>query len=268
LVRPRAAATGLSAAALVLLTACSSAGSNPASGASTPAGSSPRQALLAAAIQAHRVTSVTESLAVHTGDETTTGTIQVQLKPALRAAATLTVAAGGKNLRIKEIITDRVIYLHIPQLTRQLGKPWAKIDLSALKGAGTAFAQLLHGVQNNEFANQTQLLTAAKNVRVIGRQPIDGEPTTEYAGTINAAAALRALAPAARKSLAPMLRQLGDMPISFHAWIDGQHRTRKLTEVQTINGQTVSTSVHTYGFNQPVHIALPPASQTATPPGL
>ena len=59
-----AAAVGLSAAVLILVAACS-AGGKPAGGggsASTPL--TPRQALLAAATQAQRITSATETLNV------------------------------------------------------------------------------------------------------------------------------------------------------------------------------------------------------------
>lgn len=43
---------------------------------------------------------------------------------------------------------------------------------------------------------------------------------------------------------------------------------RKVTEVVTVNGETVTTTVNITALNQPVHIMLPPPSQTATRPGL
>jgi hypothetical protein len=80
------------------------------------------------------------------------------------------------------------------------------------------------------------------------------------------AAALKALAPNVRKTLGPALRALRRI-LSFHIWLDAQHQTRKVTEVETINGATVSTTVNISGINQPVHVSLPPANQTFTPPG-
>lgn len=264
----RAAAVGLSAAALTLLAACSSGG-GPASTASTPL--TPRQALLAAASHAQQVTSASETLTVRDSgaqNTTTAGAIQFQRKPTLQASETLNTTATGKNTQIKVILTGTAIYLHEAALAGQLGKPWLKLNLSALNGTALAsISQLVHGLQGNDFANQTQLLAVAKNVHVVGTQTIDGVATTEYAGSVRAAEALKALPASFRKAMAPELQVLGNGTISFHVWIDGQHHTRKIADVETVNGETVNTTVNITAINQPVQIALPPASQTVTPPG-
>src|SRR5215472_15635429 len=262
----RAAATGLSAAALIALAACSSGGGGAASTTLTP-----RQAMLAAASHAQKVTSATETLTVRDSGAqtgTTTGIIQVQRKPTLQASETLNSTAAGKSTQIKVILTGTAIYLHEAALTGQLGKPWLKLDLSALKGTALAsISQLAHSLQGNDFANQTQMLAAAKNVHVVGTQTIDGVATTEYAGSVRTAQALKSLSASFRKAMAPELQVLGNGTISFHVWIDGQHQTRKITDVETVNGETINTTVNITAINQPVQITLPPASQTVTPPG-
>ena len=266
---PRRAAVGLSAAALIVLAACSSGGSGPAGTASTPL--TPRQALLAAASHAQKVTSASETLTVRDSgaqNATTAGTIQFQRRPTLQASETLNTTAAGKSTQIKGILTGTAIYLHEAALAGQLGKPWLKLDLSALKGTALAsIAQLAHSLQGNDFANQTQLLAVAKNVHVAGTQTVDGVATTEYAGSVRAAQALKTLPASFRKAMGPELQVLGNGTISFHVWIDGQHRTRKITDVETVNGETINSTVLITAINQPVHITIPPASQTATPPG-
>jgi LppX/LprAFG-like lipoprotein len=133
-------------------------------------------------------------------------------------------------------------YFSEPSLAKQVGKPWLKLHLAALSRTPLAsIAQLVHSLQSNNFANQTQLLAAAKNVRVVGKQTIDGVPTTEFAGSVHAAEALKALSPAFRKALAPALQGLGNRTMTFHIWVDGQHHARKVTEVVTINGETINT---------------------------
>lgn len=265
-VRQRAAAVVLSAAALILA-ACSSGGTSASGGsASTPL--APRQALLAAATQARQITSATERLTVqdNTLSSTTTGTIQFRLKPALLASENLNVTAAGTRTRIEMILTSTAIYLHEASLAGQLGKPWVKIDLSALSAlagtSGASLSQLVQSLQSNNFTNQAQLFTAAKNTRVVGTQTVDGVTTTEYAGSLTAAAALKALPASFQQALAPELRALGNSPVSFREWVDGQHHLRKITEVETVNGDTVNTTINITGINQPVHITLPPASQT------
>jgi hypothetical protein len=262
-------AVGLSAAAVILLSAC---GSTPAGGnGSASTTLTPRQVLLAAATQARQINSATETLTVQVSgvqSATTTGTIHVRRTPTLQLNENLNVTSAGKSTRIKAILTDTAIYLNEPSLAKQVGKPWLKIHLAALnKSPLASIAQLVHSLQSNNFANQTQLLAATKYVRVVGKQTVDGVPATEFAGSVHAAEALKALSPALRKAFASVLQGLGNRTMSFHVWIDAQHHTRKVTEVETINGETISTTVNITAINQPVQITLPPASQAFTPPG-
>lgn len=271
--RRRAAAAGLSAAAvLALAAACSSAGTGPAAGNRSPAALAPRQALLDAAVQARRVNSAVETLAIQesgTTSTTTTGTVRVRLRPNLEADEDLHVSAAGQNTEIKIIITGTALYFSEPTLASQVGKPWVKIELATLHGTSlAALAQLVQSLQNNDFANQSQLLTAAKDTHVVGTQTLDGVPTTEYAGSFRASDGLKALPASTRKLLAPELKALGNSVISFSEWIDGQHYLRKVTEVETVNGNVVHTTINISAINQPVQITLPPASQTASEPGL
>jgi len=105
-------------------------------------------------------------------------------------------------------------------------------------------------------------------VHVVGSQPVDGVPTTEYAGSFQASALGKVLTPSLRKALASALQALGSSTVNFHIWIDGQHQVRKETEVESINGMTINTSVTITAINQPVHIAIPLVSQTYNLPGL
>jgi hypothetical protein len=266
----RAAAAGLSAAALVLIAACGN-GSAGGPGTSNPK-LSPRDALLSAAVHTRQVTSAVETLTVKASgvqSTNTTGTILIQLKPTLQLAATLNIGAAGKNTQIKEVLTGQAIYFNAAALASQLGKPWVKISLSALKGtAGASFAQLFHSLQSNNFTNQTELLTVAKDAHVVGTGTVGGVATTEYAGSLKASQALKALPAGFRKALGSMLSALGNTTISFHVWIDGQSHVRKITEAETAQGETINTTVNITAINQPVHITVPPASQIASMPGL
>ena len=266
-VRQRAAAVGLPAAALILVAACSYGGTSPGgSPASTPL--TPRQALLAAATQAQQITSGTARLTVHdnTSGSTTTGTVRIRLKPALLASESLNLTAAGTTTRVKMILTSTAIYLHEASLAGQLGKPWVKVDLSALSAlagtSGASLAKLVQSLQGNNFTSQAQLFTVAKNTRIAGTQTVGGVTTTEYTGSFTAAAALKALPAGFRQALAPELHALGNSSVSFREWVDGQHHVRKLTEVESVDGDTVTTTINITAIDQPISITLPPASQT------
>jgi hypothetical protein len=123
-------------------------------------------------------------------------------------------------------------------------------------------AQIFHSLQSDDFTKQAQLFTVAKNARVVREQAVDGVSTTEYAGSLTAAEALKTLPASFRQALGPELQALGTSTIYFHEWVDSQHHMRKLSEVETANGDTVNTTINVTAINRPVHITLPPASQT------
>ena len=266
LIHASSRAVGLSAAALILVAACSSGGSGSAN---KPL--SPRKALLATASQTQKVNSAVETLTVSESgiqNGSTTGAIQFQRTPTTLIGEDLKLTVAGKSSQIKAILTDTAFYLNEASLTTKLGKRWLKLDLSALKSTPLGgITQLVHSLQSNNFLNMAQLFAATKKVRVVGKQTVDGVATTEYAGSFRADEALKALSPAYRKVLAPEFQALGNTPVSFHVWIDGQHYTRKATEIETINGETIRTTVTVEEINQPVHISIPPDSQTVAPPG-
>ena len=268
-VRQRAATVGLSAAALILAAACSSGGQSAGSGGSASTPLTPRQALLAAAAQTQQVTSATERLTVRdsgASSSTLTATIKVRLKPTLLLGGNFTTTAAGTSTHIEMILTSTAMYLNEASLASQVGKPWVQIDLSALPAlagtSGAGLAQLFHSLQSDDFTKQAQLFTVARNTRVVGTQAVGGVSTTEYAGSLTAAEALRALPAGFRQAFAPALQALGNSTIYFREWVDGQHHLRKMTEVETLNGNTINTTINITAINQPVSITLPPASQT------
>jgi hypothetical protein len=265
IIRRRGIAIAFLSVPALLAVACSSGGGPGATQ------QSPRHALLAAATQAQQMRSVTETLTSRvsgTQTVTTTGTILVQLKPALQLSANLELAAAGKTIQLKEIVTSKAIYLHLAALTRRFGKPWVKVDLSALKAAGSSLAQLYSSVQSSNLRYQTEILTVCKNPSVVRQATVGGVPTTEYACSVKAAQALKALRSGIRKLLGPELQAMGSSLIRMHIWIDRQNQIRKLTQVVTFSGETLQTTVTATAINKPVHITPPPASQTAALPGL
>jgi LppX_LprAFG lipoprotein len=283
----RPAAIGLSAAALALLAACSSGGSGSAgsgaAGTGTPAGTtasastgaastgaagtgaagSPaaQQALLAASTAAQQVNSAVTTMNVKiTGGQggTQTNTLQLQRKPSVLMSENEHIVAQGGTTDIKLILTGTDVYFSEPGLTDK----WTRLKRSSLTGPTAAsFGKLIQTMQSNDFANQQQMLAAAKDVHEAGTETIDGAQTTEYDGSIRASDAIKALSPSLRDILGPQLQTMGDSLISFREWIDGQHHVRRVIENETVKGNTITTTMNITGINQPVQITLPPDSQ-------
>ncbi|MEP7025735.1 MAG: LppX_LprAFG lipoprotein [Actinomycetota bacterium] len=277
--RPAGIAVG--AAALALLAACSGSGSTgqASTGQASTGGSqagggsslSAAQAVRLAAQQGKKVrsysikldTSATGDLAAHTS-----GTVQLRVKPALLAGIDLNIDTSGTQQSLQEVLTPKAIYVKLPGVGNP-SKPWIKVSLTGSGGTGATLGQLLQSVESSNPENQTRMLTASKDLRKTGTQVIDGVPTTRYTGSYPLAAALRQLPPSLRKLTGAAIEGLGVTTVHFTVWIDGQHQTRKVVTVEKGTNSTVTTSLEISAINQPVHVAIPPASQiTAAPAGL
>jgi hypothetical protein len=264
----RTAAIAACAGALTLIAGCGGTGGSGSGAAAL----TPRQAITLAADQTRNVNSIAATISINVAGasaQTTTGSIQVQLKPTLLAIENLTIVSQGQTVPIAGIVSSKAIYLKssaFSALTGPTGKKWIEIPLADLSGTGaSAIAGLLQSVQNGDPLTQTKMLTASKNVHVAGHQVIDGVRTTHYAGTFTASAALATLPASLRKQAAPGLKLItGD--IGFNAWIDASHQVRRVSETETVSGETVNFTTNITSVNQPVHVVLPPPRRTLVPP--
>jgi hypothetical protein len=257
----RGAAVAVCAASCALVAACSSGG--PA--AEQPL--TPTAAIRLAAEQTGNVTSLGGTLSLlEGGSNNVSGTFQFQLKPSLLVEENLGATVSGQTETIGEILTSTAVYVKIPGLSAEAGKPWIEVPFSDLSGSlGSALTQLIQEAQSGDPLTQAQELTASKDAHQVGTQVIDGVSTTHYAGTLTGSAALAKLSPSLRKDLSSVLRQLQGH-ITWNAWLDSQHNLRKLTESYTVDGMALSLAMTVTSINQPVTVTVPPASQVSILP--
>lgn len=228
------------------------------------AGSARQALVLAAHQQSQKVNSLSENMSVRMPSGHMSGTTQLRIKPLLLHAS-VHLSVAGQNLPVNEIVNGKAIYLHMSLLTREIGKPWLEIPFSSLGKNGSSLQQLFQNIQNENPVMQTRMFATAKHVRKVGAQTINGVPTTEYQGSFTPSGALAALPHSLRKLASPAMKTISGT-IRFKVWIDAQHLTRKADVVETVQGQTVATTVTVTSINQPIHVTLPPASQVATAP--
>lgn len=197
--------------------------------------------------------------------DTISGTVVEQLKPTLLLSMTLNVTSGGAAETLGGIITSKAMYVHSSAVPQSASRQWIEIPFSVLNGSGSSLAQLFKSLSKINPTRQAEVFAAARNVRKVGTQVIDGVQATHYSGTVLPSAALAVLPPSLRKALAPALKEdTGD--IRFNMWIDAQGHVRKLLDTQTVNGQTITTTVAFSAINQPVHITVPAPSQVEKVP--
>lgn len=276
LARPLAAAL---ACAFAIAAAGCSGGSSPAA---SPSGSGGRpasaqsalQALTVAASQAKRVTSFTSTMDIKsTGAYTShlAGTLAEQTRPVLLARQKYAVTAAGTTVPggMETLLTGTAIYVKLGALSRMLGKPWIKMPFSALKASsGANFGPLIHQMQSTNPLALAQLLPSATSIRPAGTQIINGVPATGYTGTLDVSKAMTRMDPSLKKIIGPAMAAVGITSDRFTVWVDGQHQIRKLVQVETGPRARVTSVMVVTSINQPLHIQVPPASQTAAMPGL
>lgn len=268
--RKLAAVAAAGTAAALLAAGCSSG--MPSGHGSAGSGISPAQAITLASQQAKRATSFSSSLSIKMSGMASgamAGTMEMRTRPLLFDAAFTTMNLGGQSLPggIEEILTGHTLYLKMPALAQQLGKPWVKFSFAKFQnGTGKSLAQIIQQAQQNNPLVQTQMLASAKNVRVAGHQVIDGVPTTHYTGTYTAAAALARLPSSLRATERKGLQALGVTAVQFSVWIDGQHQVRKIVAYEKGASEQATVTLTVTGINQPITVTPPSASQVATIP--
>jgi len=269
--RKLAAVAAAGTAAALLAAGCSPG--SPGGPGSPGSGISPIQAVTLAAQQAELATSFSSSWSVTmsgTLSGTAAGTLEMRTRPLLAGMDFSTFNVGGRSVPggFQVILTGQAVYLKAPGLARRFGKPWAKVSFAEFQQrSGISFAELTQRMQQSNPLVYTQMLAAAKNVRVAGHQVIDGVPVTHYTGTFTAAAALARMPSSLRAFERQALRRLGVTSVQFSAWIDGQHQARKIIVYEKGTLEQVTATFTVTGINQPVSVTLPPASQvTAIPP--
>ncbi len=149
------------------------------------------------------------------------------------------------------------------------GKSWIKFDLSAMgKGAGGQDPLAGVGRTDRNPAEDSASLTAAKNLRKVGPQTVDGVATTHYTGSLPLAtmrASLENEDAATRKRREKGLEQYERMGISsltMDMWIDGDDHTKQFrTRAKGTKGP-LDLTITFLDYNKPVVVTAPPASET------
>lgn len=196
------------------------------------------------------------------------GSGQYQLKPSLAFATTFnSMSMGGQGLPggMQMRFVDKTIYLKSP-LFQKLGgssKPWIKFDVSKLgQKSGVNYEQMLKTAQDQANpVTYTKMFTTSKDVKKVGQETVRGVQTTHYTGTVDLTKAFAKLSPKARTSAESQLKQFKH--VKFDLFTDAQQLPRKIVMHGRSSGTNYSTTLLYSDFGQPVHVAAPPAAQTA-----
>lgn len=208
------------------------------------------------------------------------------------AVMKMTMKASGKGAdgRMEIRFVDEVMYVSGSAIDSEKlgGRSWFSAD-PAVWGRGStdneSYRVLPAPIEGNPAAQST-MLTAAKGVRRIGTETIDGTRTTHFKGTVTGRgiSAARDAAPdkAARE------RQIGNLDqfmmlriddtLTVDLWIDDDDRTKQFRmqgdtratrggtdgqPLEFVDGDPLDLTFTFLDANQPVTVAAPPSEDTA-----
>jgi len=167
-----------------------------------------------------------------------------------------------------------ILYMRFPFLTQILpsGKRWIRIDLQLVgKAMGVNFSQLLQGAQSNPAQQLDYLRAVSGDLKEIGSEQVRGIETTHYRTTVDLRKYPELLPEDQRESAEDSIDQVikltGLSKYPVDVWVDSKQLVRRMAFDQTFKTATgkmsMQMSVDYFGFGTPVHVTLPPRSQTA-----
>jgi hypothetical protein len=178
---------------------------------------------------------------------------------------TITGLGGDPTAVTREIVVKNVVYVDLagspgsPLAVLGDGKPWLELgDITTLSGGG-----------GGSSLPTFDLLRGAQGTEKVGRERIDGVPTTRYRVIIDPAVALEA-SPVDLRSVAELaVAAFGDAQVTSEVWLDKKSRVRRLSYTWVPGagaapGIGEATLVYDFSeFGVPVNIEAPPPDQVS-----
>jgi hypothetical protein len=181
--------------------------------------------------------------------------------------------ADWRGTEIADLSNGRlIVYMSLPFLRKLTpgGKPWIKMDLDAIgKRLGVDFSQL-----TNLSVNPAQMLdwlrATSGSITKIGAETVGGVQTTHYHATVDLAKYPRLVPPSRRAAMRRTVDALTKLAhvsrFPADAWVGADGLVRKLHVAirETVGGQPleVAVALRFHDFGTPVHVTVPPSSQT------
>ncbi len=174
------------------------------------------------------------------------GTLAAQLPPA--AAGVISAVAGGKQ--------------------------WVSVDVNRLaqSGYGAPLGALGVGTTGNPAQQLGYLRAISDTTHVVGPEPIDGVPTTHYAGAVDLDKVPAADDPATKPAVDRLKAQIGTNLLPVDVWVDGDGKLKRVGQTVTVpatpgapagSPTTSSTTLTLSDVGSAPAVVPPPADQVA-----
>jgi hypothetical protein len=180
----------------------------------------------------------------------------------------------GDAFKQHMIIDHLTMYMTSPLFAKSLppGKKWLKLDIGELgRQAGVDLGSLMRSGGGQDPTQALQYLKAASgDIVKVGEEPVRGEPTTHYKGTVDFNRVARAAPAAQRAAVSRTMRQIvrlaGTSTAPMEVWIGDDGLLRRMTTKMTmrIEGRPMSMTqrIEMYDFGTKVDVKIPGRDET------
>lgn len=178
----------------------------------------------------------------------------------------MTMQGSGQDL--SEILIGDQIYMDSPAVSAAFGgKQWSEINLAESKGTLGALASTINSARNENPTTQLSAMLAAKQITKVGTETVQGQQTTHYSGTLNAAQFLQSSAETSSLSstqiatLKSLLQTGGVSTETIDLWVgtNGLPVQVKAAVQSSVGLMTITMDTSDWGV--PVQVTAPPASE-------
>ncbi|MEV6650302.1 DUF1396 domain-containing protein [Streptomyces sp. NPDC051219] len=272
----RKAADAALVGALLCGTAACTSGSDPAP--DSKAGQKPFKVTPATAAAVKRAAEENEKLTSLTytmsGKVPGGGNVAAKASMSMKPPAIQMKMRGGTAAETGEVeirLVDGAMYMNGGKeaAAGMDGKSWLKFDLAALgKGGGADPMAGLSSQADRNPAQESASLTAAKDLKEVGEETVDGVRTTHYAGTVTIAdmrAGLKGEDAATKERREKGLKQYESMGVdalTLDMWVDENDHTKQFRTRGTSDKGPLDLTIKFLDLNKPVTVKAPPASET------
>lgn len=177
--------------------------------------------------------------------------------------------AGVGSVRM--MLSGTTMYMNMgSKAAAQLqGKHWLKMDLAAVaKQQGAAGQQMLDQLNRSgqDPTESVGLITDSGDVKEVGKETVDGVPTTHYRGTVNVSRLTEkqggGMTAAQRKQIETLMTKLGVTTVDVDLWVNAENRPVRMHETGRTTAGRMDVMVDYSDYGTPLRMQAPPASDT------
>ncbi|HSK61158.1 MAG TPA: hypothetical protein VK935_19120 [Actinomycetospora sp.] len=184
------------------------------------------------------------------------------------AEITVQVPLLGGGTRV--LLVGGTLYAQVPPTLALLvpgGRPWASVALDRLATGAVSGSAVAFGATPTDPLQQIDALRGVVEARAVGPEPVDGTPTTHYAGIVDLLATPAAADPARRPAVDRRIAEIGTSRVPVDVWVDDQGLLRRTVQTVTAPERpgrpatATTTTVTLAEHGLPVAVAPPPPDQ-------